>query len=143
MLIPFLILFFLAACKNNQPENQVQNSQTTINQPLDLTGNWEQTNKNSETNYQKASITGETIEIYWINTEDDTKSLYWSGTYVAPTSGVSEHTWDSKNNKEKTKSSLLASNDDTKKFSYEKGVISYDMSAMGVTKTVKLERVNS
>jgi hypothetical protein len=52
--------------------------------PLDLTGEWEQANKNSETSYQTATITGDTIEVYWVNTEADTKSLYWAGSYTAP-----------------------------------------------------------
>ena len=35
---------------------------------------------------------------------------------------------------------MLASSDDTKEFTYKDGVISYEASAMGSTKTVKLEK---
>lgn len=38
---------------------------------------------------------------------------------------------------------ILASSDDTKVFTFQDGVISYDVSAMGVTQTVNLEKTTS
>ena len=73
--------------------------------------------------------------------EDDTKALYWAGTFVAPETADEPYTWDSENDKEKTDMALLASGDDTKTFTYENGQLSYDASMMGVTQTVKLEKV--
>ena len=49
----------------------------------DLTGTWKQTNSNDPNSYMEATISGDTIEVNWIGT--DTKSLYWKGTYQAPT----------------------------------------------------------
>ena len=70
----------------------------------------------------------------------DTKSLYWAGSYIAPESAVTEYSWTSENDTEKTGSALLASGDDTKEFTYKDGVISYEASAMGTTKTMKLTK---
>lgn len=106
----------------------------------DLTGEWKQINSDSETSYQAATIEGETIEIYWINEEDESKALYWAGTYVAPETTDEPYTWDSENDKEKTDNSILASSDDTKTITYQDGQISYEASALGVTKTIRLEK---
>ena len=106
----------------------------------DLTGEWKQINSDSETSYQAATIEGETIEIYWIDEEGETKSLYWAGTFIAPETTDEPYTWDSENDKEKTDNSILASGDDTKTFTYQDGQISYEASAIGVTKTIRLEK---
>ncbi len=106
----------------------------------DLSGDWEQSNKNSETSFQTATIKGDVIEIYWTNTESDTKSLYWAGTFEAPKSAA-PYSWDSVNDHEKTDGALLASGDDSKTITYEDGVLSYDASALGTTQTIKLEKV--
>lgn len=119
----------LAACGGNS------NAPTV----LDLTGGWKQTNSNSDTSYQIAMIADGTIEVYW-KSDDDTTSLYWAGTYIAPTSETNEYSWDSANDKSRTDSALLASGSDTKTFTHKDGIISYSVTAMGVTKTVELER---
>ena len=106
----------------------------------DLSGDWKQVNSDSETSYHAATIKDDTIEIYWVNEDDETKALYWAGTYVAPETADEPYTWDSENDKEKTDSSILASGDDTKTFTYQDGQISYEASALGVTKTVRLEK---
>ena len=110
-------------------------------QPLVLTGEWKQVNSNSEDTYHIAVIQDDAIEINWVMEEDDTKALYWAGTLVAPETADEPYTWDSENDKEKTDMALLASGDDTKTFTYENGQLSYDASMMGVTQTVKLEKV--
>lgn len=108
--------------------------------PPDLSGDWKQSNNQSADSYQAAIISGDTIEIYWVSDGGDTKALYWAGSFVAPTDTTEPYKWDSKNDTEKTGSALLASSDDTKSFSYENGKISYQVSAMGVTTTVELEK---
>ena len=102
-----------------------------------LTGNWEQTNKNSEDSYQIATIADGTIEVFWKT--PDMEALYWSGTFTAPTA-AGDYSWESVNNKEKTDMALMASCDDTKTFTYSNGVLSYSVTAMGVTTTVKMEK---
>ncbi len=106
----------------------------------DLTGDWKQVNAASEDSYQVATIQGDTIEIYWVTESADTKSLYWAGTFVAPETTDEPYAWESTNDTEKTGSALLASGDETKTFTYQDGQISYDVSAMGMTQTVRLEK---
>lgn len=106
----------------------------------DLSGTWKQTNSNSEDSYQEATITGDTIEIYWVSDGGDTKSLYWAGSYEAPSEAVTSYSWVSENDRSKTDTALLASQDDTKTFTYEDGVISYSASLLGTTATIKLEK---
>ena len=102
----------------------------------DLSGTW--TSEKSGDSYQEAVITDNYIEINWMS--KDTKSLYWAGSYIAPESAVTEYSWTSENDTEKTGSALLASGDDTKEFTYKDGIISYEASAMGTTKTMKLTK---
>lgn len=97
----------------NSVESKNQKSQAP-----DLTGNWKQTNSKSNSSYQVATISGNTIEIYWVSDNGDTKSLYWAGTFVAPTVADEPYKWDSKNDHSKTESAMLASSDDTKTVTY-------------------------
>lgn len=128
----------IAACggNSNAPSGNDESNTPTV---LDLTGGWKQTNSNSDTSYQIAMIADGAIEVYW-KSDDDTTSLYWAGTYIAPTSETNEYSWDSVNDKSRTDTALLASGDDAKTFTHKDGVISYSVSAMGVTTTVELER---
>jgi len=83
------------------------------------------------------------IIIYWVSDGGDTKSLYWAGTYVAPKDNKETYSWTSKNNKDKTDHALLASGDDTKVFTYEKGEITYKASALGTTKKMHFVRTDT
>lgn len=105
-------------------------------EPVDLTGEWKQTNANDPESFQTATITGDTIEVYW--NAPDSQSLYWAGTVEVPEDGATSFTWDSVNDKAKTDSAMLASGDDTKTFTYEDGELSYDVTALGTTMTVRL-----
>lgn len=146
LILTLLMCFSLAACGEDteQPSADADAAQEEPVQeepaePTDLTGEWKQTN-GDETSYQAGTIADGVIEIYWVNEEDDSKALYWAGTYVAPTDVAEPYTWDSENDTEKTGSSIMASPDDTKTFTYEDGVLSYEASALGVTQTVKMEK---
>ncbi len=137
-----ICMLAFSGCGNNSASTTSDNKaeQTEEVKAPDLTGEWKQINSDSETSYQAATIEGETIEIYWINEEDESKALYWAGTYVAPETTDEPYTWDSENDKEKTDNSILASSDDTKTITYQDGQISYEASALGVTKTIRLEK---
>ena len=114
---------------------------SSVEKISDLSGTWKQSNSNSDDSYQEAVISGDTIEIYWVSDGGDSKSLYWAGSYDAPSEAVDTYSWNSVNDHEKTDSSLLASGDDTKTITYEKGEISYSASAMGTTTTVRLKKI--
>lgn len=107
--------------------------------PADLTGEWVQSNSKSDDSYQAATITSDTIEINWVADGGDTTSLYWAGSYGAPTSAGS-FTWESANDTSKTGSAMLASSDPTKEFTYENDIISYQASALGTTTKIELKR---
>ncbi len=136
------MLFVLGACGNSSgsDEKQTDNTVQKEEKPTDLTGTW--VSEANEGSYQEATISDDTIEINWVNDEEKTKSLYWIGTYEAPTSAVDEFKWTSKGDTEAMSSALMASQDETKDFSYKDGVLSYEASAMGTTKTVEMKKNN-
>lgn len=109
--------------------------------PLDLTGTWEATDSASEDSGMEAVIEGDSITVYWTNEGEETKALYWAGSCIAPTEATDTYSWDSENDTEQTSTALLAASGDTKTFSYQDGVLSFDVTALGVTKTVTMERV--
>ena len=134
IMLALTLALTLAACGNsNAPSGNVESNTPTV---LDLTGGWKQTNSGSDTIYQIAIIADGVIEIYW----SDDSSLYWAGTYIAPTSETNEYSWVSVNDESRTGIGFSASNDDTKTFTHKDGIISYSVSQIGGTTTVELER---
>lgn len=103
----------------------------------DLTGVWTQIDASDS--YQQATIQGDTIEINWISS-DGTSALYWAGSFTAPEDSTEPYSWISNNDTSKTSGALLASGDATKEFTYENSTISYEVSMMGVTTTLQLEK---
>ena len=135
----FMLTTISMGCSSKKSSSD-SDSNTTEKQIPDLTGEWKQENSKSDDSYQSATITGDTITIDWVSDNGDTKSLYWAGSFVAPTTSNEPYSWDSKNDHSKTESALLASSDDTKTMKYENGVLSYEVSAMGTTTVVKLKK---
>ncbi|WP_294568994.1 hypothetical protein [uncultured Arthrobacter sp.] len=109
-------------------------------QAPDLTGAWKQSNSNSEDSYQQAMITGDMMTIDWVSDGGDTTSVYWVGTFEAPTAADEPYTWTSQRDAAATDTALMASTDDTKEFTYEDDTISYKVSALGTTVTVELKK---
>lgn len=109
-------------------------------EPLDLTGEWKQSNPNSADTYQAATITGEQITIDWVNAADSTKAAYWIGTYVAPTEDTESYSWDSQGDVAQMETALMTSSEPAKPFTYEGGLLTYEVSAMGATVTVEMSR---
>lgn len=104
----------------------------------DLTGTWKSENKDGS--YQEAVISDDSIEINWVTDNGNTKSIYWIGTFAAPTEPEDSYAWVSERDKEATDYALLASTDDTKEFTYSNGKISYSVSALGTTTTLELKK---
>lgn len=132
MMISAIALAFSACSGQNASEKEPA-------EPTDLSGTWR--SEENDGSYQEAVISEDRIEINWVYDGGDTKSIYWIGTYEAPTEAVDEYSWTSERNKEETDTALLASMDDTKDFTYKDGVISYEASALGTTTTVELSKV--
>lgn len=123
------------ALKNESQESDNSTASANESEEIpDLSGNWEQEGKGES--YQAGYISDDVIEIYWIT--DDSKALYWSGSYEAPTVKTDSFSWESKSDKEKTSTALLASLDDSKIFTYDSGKISYEVTVQGVTQTIKM-----
>jgi hypothetical protein len=53
---------------------------------------------------------------------------------------TNEYSWVSNNDHEQTETSILASTDETKEFTYNNGVISFSASMQGVSKTFELKK---
>lgn len=143
MMISAIALTF-SACGGNSDNagasyQTVSEEEKEPEEPTDLTGTWQ--SEENDGSYQEAVISEDSIEINWVSDGGDTKSIYWIGTYEAPTEAVDEYSWTSERNKEETDTALLASTDDTKEFTYKDGVISYEASALGTTTTVELSKV--
>lgn len=105
--------------------------------PADLSGDWSA----KEPISMWATITEDEISVYWFDEAAESKSLYWAGSYTPPTE-PGEFSWTSINDKDQTDSALLASGVDEKVFTYKDGEISYSVTRMGTTSTVRLKRVN-
>lgn len=113
-------------------------AKTTKAMPTTLDGEWTQAGETADNEtYQYGTITDGTITLYW-DMRSDTSWLYWVGS--APETPQS---WTSSSTRDETQISLLASQDNTKDFTYheDNDTISYDVSAFGQTKTVILQRV--
>lgn len=141
LLFAVIVSISVIGCGN--ASNELKSNDTTANEekrPTDLTGTW--ASEENDGSYQEAIITENTIEINWVSDGGKTKSIYWIGTYEAPTDSTDKYSWTSERDKEKTDSALLASQDDTKSFAYEDKKISYEVSLMGTTSTMELSQVS-
>lgn len=139
ILMIFILSAGLWACGSSSTETDSEKSSPKeAKEPTDLTGTWK--SEENEGAWMEATITSDSIQIDWVSDEGKTKSIYWVGTYEAPTNDITEYSWTSERNKEETDTALLASTDDTKDFTYKDDVISYEVSAMGTTTTVELSK---
>lgn len=146
LILAALLVFSLCACGSSSREQAAtapgtEEASQEPATPPDLTGQWEMVNKEGgeDAAYQTATITDDTITIYWVT--GDTKALYWAGTFTPPNTADEPYTWESANDTEQTSTALLASSDATKVFTYQDGQLSFEASAMGVTKTVRMEKL--
>lgn len=109
-------------------------------EPLDLSGEWKQTNSNDPDSYQQATISGDTISVDWINDAESTTAIYWIGSYESPTEDVDSYSWTSAGDIAAMENAILASQSETKDFAYEDGTLTYELTAMGVTMIVEMEK---
>ncbi len=134
----------LTACGSSGSKDNPSSKETTTTkkeekkEPLDLTGTWQC--DPIDGTYLKATISNDVIEIDWVFVEEDKSAIYWVGSYDAPTADTNEYSWVSNNDHEQTETSILASTDETKEFTYNNGVISFSASMQGVSKTFELKK---
>ena len=108
---------------------------TALAEPLNLTGLWIQ--EDHEKSYMAATIKDDgMMGVFFILDGDEKPYTYWVGTYVAPTEDTNKYEWTSENTY--AGNGILSSSDDTKKFIYDNGKISYKVTIQGQTKEVSL-----
>lgn len=137
---------FLVGCSAGETDGTAPSAETappsatpTVEPAPDLSGEWKQTNSQAADSYQTATISGSAMTVDWVSDNGDTRSLYWAGTFEAPTTS-GPFTWDSVNDTAQTDAAMLASGSPTKAFTYDDGEISYEVTALGTTVTVRLGR---
>lgn len=140
----------LSACGGSDSSNNSSKSETTQEKPtekeekakapVDLSGKWK--SEDNDGSWMEAEITENTISVNWISDNGDTSSVYWVGTYEAPTEYTEEYTWTSTRDQEATDGAVLASTDDTKDFTYSDAdhQLTYQVSAAGTTTKMKLTK---
>ena len=129
------------AAPAKQPAADAPAAEAPAPEPLDLAGTWKSIDgEASGNNYQQAVITADTISIDWIDEAEGTAMVYWVGTFDAPTEPGDTWKWTSVRDAAATDTALLASSDDTKQFEYKNGQLSYELTMMGETTTLHLEK---
>lgn len=128
------LMLGLTACGASEDSNtgspaaQAETSSApAVEKAPSLDGAWKQTNSESEDSYQEATIEG------------DTKSLYWVGTFEAPAT-TAKTTITSQGDTEQMSTAMMASSSETKDFTYEDEELSYELTALGTTTTVRMEK---
>ena len=129
------MLFSLAACAEKDP-----------GPPPDLTGGWIQPSENEW--FHIATITDDTIEIWWFLPSENDADLYWSGSFTPPVDGKEPYVWTSSNNYTEAELSKSykynrASREETKEFTYKDGVISYNVTSGHLRLGFSLERADA
>lgn len=144
-----LVIFFLGfgsgfMVNGNSPSNASvgQSKSSPKSEQVNLDGVWQQINSNSDTMYQAANISGGEIEVRWVDTENHSNYIYWAGSVTVPDKATNEFTWDSENDTSKTSTAMMASPDATKTFTYSNGQISFEVSLMGKSTIVKMEKTS-
>lgn len=87
-----------------------------------------------------ATVSNQTIVINVVNDEKKTEALYWKGSFKPSAQTVSNEEVQSTADKAALKKSLLGSQDDLKMFTSKDGKLSFNMSMMGVKRTVDLSK---
>ncbi|MGR4009166.1 hypothetical protein [Leucobacter sp. 1207-22] len=136
----FITVIALTGCSTTTPEGASAQNEAPAEEtaPLNLTGKW--IDEEADGGTQVATITADTISIDWVNEAEGTTAVYWVGTFPAPDTTDDKYDFTSTRDAEATAAAMMASTSDSKDFSYEDGVLSYTVEAVGVTKTFKLTR---
>ena len=113
LIIALCFPFLLTACGQEQPEGPVRGTYVDSDEKFE------------------AEISDDQIVIYILG--DDSKHLYWDGTWS------DGEVVNSEADTKKLKGSLLGSGSKTKEFDINDGEVSFDFSALGSTTNITLE----
>jgi hypothetical protein len=134
LLAVVLVAISLSACQSSgsgsdaskAPTSSVASSAPTKEAPVSLNGSW-------KAEGLEAVVDADGIEISIVSA--DSTSLYWKGTFVTGTDKIT-----SIGDREALDGSMLGSQDSDKVFNIDGDQITFKMSMMGTTKTIKLQR---
>ena len=85
-----------------------------------------------------ATVDATSIEVYW--TSDDTKSLYWVGTFDGNKKPKNGLVVVSTGDVNQMQDALMASQSTEKVFTYKDGTINFDLSVAGTQRTIHLTK---
>ena len=102
--------------------------------PTDATGPWY--GEAGDATFM-AVTTEDEITIHIVN--DDAKALYWQGSFGVETLNEGDDI-KSVADAEALESSIMGSTEDSKRFVFKDGALTFDFGIMGVTQTVKLKK---
>lgn len=128
------LAFCLVGCSGGQSQPEAKA------EPANLEGSWE--TGDGQAYNQTAEISGDTITVKWNSDDGKTTSLYWAGSYVAPTEAGSFE-WTSVGDTEQNSKGMMSSTDEEKEFKYnaDNDTISYKVSMMQTDSELELHRV--
>lgn len=134
IIVLFAVVVALSGCGGSEvtPATSSASSETTqapepTKEKITMNGNW-------KADIFEATVTDNLIVINIV--ADDTKSIYWQGTFPTGSDEVV-----SVGDREVMDAALLASQDSEKTFNLADGKISFDFTMMGTTKTVHMKKV--
>jgi hypothetical protein len=133
VLAAFSSISVLAACGGSH-----DNSAGVSKDPVSLIGEWHQTNAEETGVVMKASISPGSIQVN-MDTRDQS-GIYWLGTFDTDKGTVKGFTTVSKGDPDAMEKSLFGSQSKTKSFTYKDGEISYKLTILGTTTTVRLAK---
>lgn len=153
-LLALASLLILAGCGGaaDSDDETGARPEADIPQIPDLTGDWLQSNSESEEAFMSATIVEDTISVDWTMPATDDISIfdddgdglvsfvYWAGSFTAPTDATESYTWTSQADASVLDTALLGSMDDSKDFAYEDGVLSFTVTIQGESTEAELEQ---
>lgn len=154
-LIAIVAMLAVTGCGSSEggTSNTGSSAEADVNQIPDLRGEWQQVDSEGEDTFMFATIDDDTIYVDWVFLDDPdlalfdddndgvVSAIYWEGSYEAPTEADSSHSWVSAGNTDVMGSALFSSTDDSKEFSFDDGLLSFDVTFQGDTATVEMEQV--
>lgn len=104
---------------------------------VNFEGSWAMVNPEPALN-MTAMISNDTIEIIW--DLDDLTALYWKGSFPTTDQLSSIEKIESVGDVPAMDASLLGSQNKTKTFTYKDGRLAFELTVMGTTRVIELER---
>lgn len=141
LLLLIILVFVLVACNGNNENIKSNNEAGSNEEEVDFTGAWIDKEAEGE-DFLAGYIENDRIEIYWMSDQGVTSSLYWSGTYGGLEKEGKDYYWESMNDKTRTEYAMLASIDDTKKFTINKNELTFELTFMEQTVTIEMIPTN-